>query len=1707
MKFLAVLAVLAMAFAAFAVTSEDSDAGTKPASVVTVLANNTSTLTAGAWYYVSGTIDTGDDNVTNGANIILAPQAKLTFEGAVTMTIYQGSFDGESTYTFDETTKVQVLGVADTDTVIQSNSTTDVVTKTYTYTAAAGGKITNGIEYKSGATVTVIPLSEAEDTYDIATDGDYVKIGIPAGTDSIELDVDVTRGTTDTVDLDLVQGATTYITITNATNVTTVNGDHWEGGLTIEKGSATFTGYTAAYTKGPINGYSLTGAETVMLPVGESITAATGVVIPAGMELSKAMKITEDGTDAKLIATLGAGFKANAAITMTAATTSVTTFASNGGATATKAAWDGKITFGSYITVITLGAISMGDAYFAASPTTPAAATTVKVYGALTFASTKALTTGGTNADTIILGNGASVPAITAAMADVIQVEANAAGVNAQVTRTNAVTLSNVTAGTTALSITMTGETQTTIAGTSIAGKITHAAAFTAITLSSGASVYGLNASAAVLTCDADAGTTIAGDTVLKGINNTGDSTLEITGSKLTLGVTGLVQSAGTGSIVVSGATIATPDDGCPVTATTGTIELSGILNGIINTTTSNIHFKDFTINSGALVKIDNGTTINVTGTTYLYGGMKVNDDDATHAATVTVAAEKKFMAFAGAQIDGRITIGGTGTIDVSNAIFDQKVSENIAMSKTYGQLENVIITETLEVRNYAVVTILGGFQVDEGKTLTINSGSTVEINSKVASVNIKGKVVVQEGAVFKVTDAKGVNISGAVISDGKIDFGPKTEVLAGGYILSDVGENGSSKFKSSADLIIDKDATLTLRGTLEADATVTNKGTVSVDGLSIGYNLTINMAADGAVANVKSVSATGSKAVTITDLGLEFPTGATPAEVADGKQNTVAITLTADKTVRGLTVIESTKVSKEVYYTSMDLSGNVTGVVTSTGADFGADQEIDVVINSAATVKDELNLGKKIKLNVDTATNKSLNVTGKITSIEAIDNAGGVIDVSGLIKVPLAIGINTEAKVNGVKFLTTEGTTTYSNYTSLEKAIDAEATEITVLGEITVSKNLTVPAGITVKNGTITVSKDAKLTIGDGATMRGNAMKVNGTLYFEDKADNRTASIVSDVSVIGDVDALYTNIYAALAAADAGDVVTVTKNMDPVKLDADLTIKAGVMLDVPVSRSLEVTKPITVAVYGVLKSASAIGIAEGLTFGEKITDTTAVITIGKTGTIMTGAAIPGYDTYKVSGAYFSLANSVGNYNYITTLSNASVYDSDLSTITVYGTVVETEAILLEGATTGLTLTVAGSLEANLTIDRVTVVMTGADGYTGTITDDAGAIKLSDVKGLTVTSSVVKGEDVLTVTGTAARATDLASTTAAKIEFSAGGVNAGTSDAAFTVNNTDTKKMSVKVAGDAEMESVKATVTNITVDGTLSVANGGSFIGTNTVIMGVLIIEDKETTSSSFGTFTAGKLFVGVASSVFKATSDAAVVSGNPDSFTLDYMIVLAGSSFPEEIVEDAKKTVYTVDGKEYLTVYAINGNAMLIKEIVVPSKDNTVINGWYYMSSGKEVKISDTALIGSQSSVFAKYTEDIYTVRIVTDAGIKSVAIDGIEMISVGNNIFTQLNLLKAGTHTVSYTLKNGYEGTAQLYTADNTILKDLKFTASGNPETGADTVDLTFQLYGTEQIIAPEPSPVEQNEWTITTILLVILVILIAIMAVIVAIRLNRS
>ena len=105
----------------------------------------------------------------------------------------------------------------------------------------------------------------------------------------------------------------------------------------------------------------------------------------------------------------------------------------------------------------------------------------------------------------------------------------------------------------------------------------------------------------------------------------------------------------------------------------------------------------------------------------------------------------------------------------------------------------------------------------------------------------------------------------------------------------------------------------------------------------------------------------------------------------------------------------------------------------------------------------------------------------------------------------------------------------------------------------------------------------------------------------------------------------------------------------------------------------------------------------------------------------------------------------------------------------------------------------------------------------------------------------------------------------------------------------------------------------------------------------------------------------------------------------------------------------------------------------------------------------------------------------------------------------------IKAGQHTVTYTLKSGYTGTAKLY-VDGKAQSGMTFTTSGTPES-SEGIYYTLQISGIEKSgyvdPTPAPAPAEEKDegMALTDILLIVLVILAAILVVVVAIRMMRS
>ncbi len=104
----------------------------------------------------------------------------------------------------------------------------------------------------------------------------------------------------------------------------------------------------------------------------------------------------------------------------------------------------------------------------------------------------------------------------------------------------------------------------------------------------------------------------------------------------------------------------------------------------------------------------------------------------------------------------------------------------------------------------------------------------------------------------------------------------------------------------------------------------------------------------------------------------------------------------------------------------------------------------------------------------------------------------------------------------------------------------------------------------------------------------------------------------------------------------------------------------------------------------------------------------------------------------------------------------------------------------------------------------------------------------------------------------------------------------------------------------------------------------------------------------------------------------------------------------------------------------------------------------------------------------------------------------------------------VKAGSHTITYSLANGYSGEAKLSLS---LVKTVKTTASVTGQSFSVSGmggDVYLQLSGVEKSGYVDPVVPEQKDddgMSLTDILLIVLVVLIIIMAVIVAMRLMRS
>jgi hypothetical protein len=851
---------------------------------------------------------------------------------------------------------------------------------------------------------------------------------------------------------------------------------------------------------------------------------------------------------------------------------------------------------------------------------------------------------------------------------------------------------------------------------------------------------------------------------------------------------------------------------------------------------------------------------------------------------------------------------------------------------------------------------------------------------------------------------------------------------------------------------------------------------------------------------------------------------------------------------------------------------------------------------------------------NITLANGATMDVTGSIVTSfnnSYISNTGKItVTKAGYIQ-SISRAINSEDGVSAAKFITTVPSITGAtvkvyNYYSLDGALEIAGIispkEIIVLGTTQkVTKNATLPAPVALvleNDSKFTVKEGVLLYIEDGAAVKGaGRIDVDGTMYAENKSNVKSGvTVVSDVKTeeldekgrsVKDGWVMWTNLAAAVAVAEPGDEITVTKTEDPVILSKNLVIPAEVTVVVPNGTvGLLLLNGVTLTVDGVLLVESNIFAEQafGLT-AQKVANTgtdarysSAIIVNGAlltTGEIKYGSGAASADdtsstydnkvallggqyaaeslitftsadpeelaaardvTAPIAGAYYSIRDDGKSYNVISSLNVAMAgIDSIMSNITINGEVgalfVSFEStkyldtIIIDDGTDGtapytaptssetgnlvptsLTVGIMEIEEAKL-VSEITTINNSTYGgaFSGLISNaDKNAVSFVNVLGQTVEDKSGKlylsGANVTQGTGL----TD-------GIVIQSGIVHLGdnvpltfvgmmtvANDAIASVNSANLLRVDV-YGGFTVAADKSAVVDFMNVYGTVAVAEGSSTStkGDLTIngylcigISGYDVAKGREgTTGNFYGPFTPGAL----AQSMFNALVSADAVVDDA----------------AKAVLSSLKSTMFVVNDKEWFTVYAKAANEEMSLPTLIPV-ENAKCPGWMDVYGNVVGDEENEVVIGYYDVLYAIVDYNIYVIQMYTDAGVKSVAIDGIEMFNNQNNLFTTVNPIKAGVHTVTFTLKDGYEGTPVLYTMNGTILKDYKFTVNGTPE-GNYNITFQYQLYGTEKEVpepTPEPpTPEEVSEWTITTILLVILVILIAIMAVIVALRLNRS
>ncbi len=1118
---------------------------------------------------------------------------------------------------------------------------------------------------------------------------------------------------------------------------------------------------------------------------------------------------------------------------------------------------------------------------------------------------------------------------------------------------------------------------------------------------------------------------------------------------------------------------------------------------------------------SSSTLTVNNGATLTVPADYTVANGASSNKTVVNNGKFI-VADAKDFTATISPMSTGTITATTTTDAYLGGTIDKSTVQTNFGSGTTVNVIDDLVI-------DGAQITINGTMIVPEDFTVTIINEGSLTINSITGVLENNGEIIVEtddKNGKLVIASGASVNKAGTIsfMCDSESDTTNSSSVAGtinntGAIYVTD----GDNNILTVTGAINNKaDGTINFEGTVDAaSATIYNTGTITVDGV---VNATVSMSGENAQINITTVA--GNFLVNdtaFTDKNLKN----------SDATNYVAVTTNTDDSpaaVTGLT-IKSTVTEKSVSgetlkYKTLDIAG-----------DIGVDTEVEKPSNEIASVR---MYGPNIAI-TGTLSYGAEGFGMYFGGADTVITVSGTMEVGkdstknpdGTVDIYVTGSIVSEEELDMLEiragYYETTGTNATYNYSIASAAINAASqagiNRVYILGDVELTENVTVGDKMIVyvqpyTSEEFTVGKDVTLTIANGGRIdNSGTVDVDGTLTAEvERTGIRgNGAIISDVVSRGETSVTYTNLANAIALAGS-TTTTISLNGD-VKIESNLTIPANVTVDTN-SNGFEVAGA-TLTINGTLYlNNTAISSTPGT--GYYCVHDVSVGNLPKDGSVVLNGYImsngemnyndvangTGDDAGKMfpAGAYYSAMVENVTYNYITPVANSpSITASAVNgEIAIYGENTVGDLSYTGTADDSIIITIYGKLTAGtITIDETTLVFENQE-FDGTVASANGSIEFTDavVDGeiANVTADDVKE---FTITGLVGAATENNTPVETySVVF----------DGVAFINNLDVDGITVN--GEVTVTGTGSDLGKSVVNGTLTVDNNSTFTADEVIVLGTLNVA-VATENDAAGSAKITTMYVGI-SKDSKGKLGEAVAATVSGEVSADITYVSASATVPEDITEGTavKSTEFYVEDSLWMTVYTVNKTASVGNAPVVDAE----FKGWndsegelkYAENSSTGVGMYTEITVGTPEKLYADINYNVYTIHVYVDNGIGSVAVDG-NILTQGTNYFYNATGLTAGEHTISYTLKNGYQGDVKM-TIDGVTSDGHTFTLSGD-YAGVENI-VIINLAGTEP--ATGGSTVIDNGddgMGLTDYLLIILVVLIVIMAIMVAMRLMRS